>query len=93
MRAPTVIKIIFFLLFLILMVFFVFENIDPVPIWIPMFKGRHFGLIYIILASYVLGASNAFWVITLIHRERKKKQKLEESASEKEEVLFEEDEG
>jgi uncharacterized integral membrane protein len=90
MRFSTVIKIILVLLFLILMVFFVFENIDPVTIWIPLFKGRHIGLIYIILVSYVLGMSSSFWIITLVGIERKRRIKLE-AIPEGEQSLFEDE--
>ena len=92
MRTSTIIKIIVGFIFLVLMVFFVFENIDPVPIWIPMFKVRQIGLIYIILGAYLIGASNAFWVLTIIANERKRRAKLEE-IPEKDQALFEEEEG
>ena len=91
MRFPTVMKIVAGLIFLILLVFFVFENLDPVTIWIPMVRGRHFGLIYIILAFYLLGASNAFWMITYIGAERRKRLKLK-VVPESEQSLFEDEE-
>jgi len=74
-----------------LMVFFVFENLDPVTIWIPLIKERHFGLIYIILVFYVIGISNAFWVITLVGAQRKKMMKSRE-VPESEQSLFEDEE-
>jgi len=91
MRFSTVIKIIAGLIFLMLMVFFVFENLDPVTIWLPLIKDRHFGLIYIILAFYLLGASNAFWVITYAGAKRRKKMKLQ-VVPDSEQSLFEDEE-
>ncbi|MBF0531977.1 MAG: hypothetical protein HQL23_02650 [Candidatus Omnitrophica bacterium] len=91
MRTATVIKIIFGVLFLLLMVFFIFENLDPVPIWIPMFKGRRIGMIYIILASYVFGFATAMWGMTVIGREIKRQQKAAE-VPESEQALFEDEE-
>jgi len=91
MRFSTVVKMIAGLLFLILIIFFVFENLDPVMIWIPFIKDRHFGLIYIILVFYLLGISNAFWVITFVGAERKKRLKLKE-IPEAEQSLFEDEE-
>ena len=90
MRTGTIIKIITFIIILFMLVFFVFENIDPVPIWIPLFKGRHIGLIYIIVAFYILGAVNALWMVTVIGNERKKKLKLQE-IPEHEQSLFEDE--
>src|ERR1035437_6878880 len=90
MRFSTVIKIILGLIFLILTVFFVFENIDPVTIWIPLFKGRHIGLIYIIFVFYVLGMSSSFWIITLLGIQRKRRMKLEE-IPDSEQSLFEDE--
>jgi len=72
------------------MVFFVFENLDPVTIWIPLFKGRHIGLIYIILAFYLVGITNALWIVTFIGIERKKRAKLEE-IPDKDKSLFEDE--
>ena len=88
MRFSTVIKIVAGLLLLILMVFFVFENLDPVTIWIPLVKGRHFGLIYIILAFYLLGITNSLWVLNIIGARRKRRMKLQEK-SDSEQSLFE----
>lgn len=90
MRFSTVIKIILGLVFLILMVFFVFENLDPVTIWIPLFKGRHIGLIYIIVLFYALGMTSSFWIMTLIGIGQRRKMKLEE-VPESEQSLFEDE--
>ncbi|MBF0521954.1 MAG: hypothetical protein HQL24_02740 [Candidatus Omnitrophica bacterium] len=91
MRMLTVMKVIGIILGLVLMVFFIFENTDPVTIWIPLFKGRHIGLIYIIWAAYLLGMLNAFWIITLVGARLKKKRKME-AIPEGEEVLFQDEE-
>lgn len=77
MKLFTIIKSLIVLLFLVLMVFFVFENNDPVHVWIPFFKGRHIGLIYIMLAFYVIGITNALWVVAFIGAERRKRMKLQ----------------
>ena len=91
MKFLTVIKIFIILLLVMLMVFFVFENLEPVTVWIPLFKGRHFGLIYIILASYVWGIANTLWMVTYIGSQRKKilKSKV---IPEGEQSLFEDEE-
>jgi len=91
MRISTLIKIIAGLIFLMLMVFFVFENLDPVTIWIPLVKDRHFGLIYIIFAFYLLGITNAFWMVTVVGSQRKKRMKLK-VVPEGEQSLFEDEE-
>ena len=90
MRFSTVIKLIVGLIFLLLIVFFVFENNDPVQIWIPFFKGRHINLIYIIVAFYLIGISNALWMVALIGAERRKRMKLAE-IPESEQSLFEDE--
>ncbi|MBF0384275.1 MAG: hypothetical protein HQL27_00235 [Candidatus Omnitrophica bacterium] len=91
MRAATVFKITSFSLLVILLVFFIFENVDPVRIWIPLFKGRHIGLIYIILASFFLGVISTLWTFTIIGGEIKRRKKLEE-LPEDEKPLFEDEE-
>jgi len=91
MRISTVLKVIAGIIVLILMAFFVFENLDPVTIWIPMIKDRSFGLIYIILVFYALGVSNAIWVITIIGAHRRKRMKLEVVAGH-DQSLFEDEE-
>jgi uncharacterized integral membrane protein len=91
MRTSTVIKIISFILFLVLMIFFVFENLDPVTIWIPLFKGRHIGLIYIILVSYAFGLSSAMWGMTFFRAEMRRRQRQEE-VPEEDQPLFEDEE-
>jgi len=90
MRFSTVIKIIAAIIILILMVFFVFENNEPVRIWIPLIKDRQFGLIYIILAFYALGMTSSFWIITFIGIERKRRMKLEQ-VPDKDQSLFEDE--
>lgn len=91
MRISTVLKIIAAIIVLILMVFFVFENLDPVTIWIPLIKDRSFGLIYILLVFYALGVTNALWVVTFIGAQRKRRMKLQE-VPDKEQSLFEDEE-
>ncbi|MBF0477902.1 MAG: hypothetical protein HQL26_00300 [Candidatus Omnitrophica bacterium] len=90
MKASSVFKIIAIFFVVMLAGMFIFENIDPVPIWIPFFKGRRFGLIFIILASYILGVLTAVWVMKRIGANMKKQIKLRELAEEEEE-LFEDE--
>ena len=88
MRTMTIIKVIFTFFCLMLMGFFVYENLEPIPIWIPFVKDRHIGLIYIILIVYLIGVFNAVWAVIWIGGQRKKRMKLEE-IPEHEQVLFE----
>ncbi|MBF0479892.1 MAG: hypothetical protein HQL26_10460 [Candidatus Omnitrophica bacterium] len=90
MKASQVLKIILVFFLLMLLGMFIFENIDPVPIWIPFFKGRRFGLIFIIVLFYILGALSAVWVMSRIGANMKKKMKLRE-LSEEDEELFEDE--
>ncbi|MBF0386928.1 MAG: hypothetical protein HQL20_03635 [Candidatus Omnitrophica bacterium] len=90
MKIKLILKIIAVLLFLLFMGMFIFENLEPVRIWIPFFKGRQCGLIIIIAISYLLGLSNMFWV--MVHfgsKMRKKRQALE--AKEDDGELFEDE--
>ncbi|MBF0330855.1 MAG: hypothetical protein HQL17_02880 [Candidatus Omnitrophica bacterium] len=78
MKIATVIKIIVGLLFIVFIGMFIFENLDPVRIWIPLFKNRQCGLIYIIAASYLIGVSNMFWFMVHFGSKMKKKEKVAE---------------
>ena len=93
MKLTTVFKIILGLLFVVFLGMFIFENIDPVRIWIPLFKGRQCGLIYIILVSYVIGVSNMFWFMVHFGSKMKRKQKLTELKEQEQEQELFEDEG
>ncbi|MBF0571462.1 MAG: hypothetical protein HQL12_06270 [Candidatus Omnitrophica bacterium] len=90
MKVKTVIKIIAGILAFIFLGFFVFENSDPVRIWIPLIKNRQCGLIYIIAISYLLGISNMFWLMTHFGAKMKKKRQVSESTEEGQE-LFEDE--
>ncbi|MBF0503614.1 MAG: hypothetical protein HQL14_00790 [Candidatus Omnitrophica bacterium] len=90
MKVKTVIKIIAGLLAIILLGFFIFENSDPVRIWLPLIKNRQCGLIYIIAISYLLGISNMFWLMTHFGAKLKQRRKLAESTEEGQE-LFEDE--
>ncbi|MBF0123279.1 MAG: hypothetical protein HQL21_07755 [Candidatus Omnitrophica bacterium] len=90
MKPTTVLKIILGFLVLVLLVFFVFENLDPVRIWIPLFKGRQCGLIYIIGVSYLIGVSNMFWLMVHFGARMKKKQAAKEVTEDGQE-LFEDE--
>ncbi|MBF0511559.1 MAG: hypothetical protein HQL13_04430 [Candidatus Omnitrophica bacterium] len=90
MKVKTVIKIIAGLLAVIFLGFFIFENSDPVRIWLPLVKNRQCGLIYIIMISYLLGISNMFWIMTHFGARMKQKRKLSENVEEGQE-LFEDE--
>lgn len=92
MKVSTVLKIALFLLVFTLFGMFIFENLDPVSIWIPLFKGRQFSLILIIAIAYFLGVSNAVWVMLHFGAKMRKRQKMLEAEAEQSEVLFEDDE-
>ncbi|MBF0486453.1 MAG: hypothetical protein HQL16_08070 [Candidatus Omnitrophica bacterium] len=91
MKVQTVIKIIAGLVAVIFFGFFVFENLDPVRIWLPLIKNRQCGLIYIILVSYLLGVSNMFWLMVHFGSRMKRKQKILEEAAEDGQELFEDE--
>jgi len=90
MKVKTVIKIIVAVLAFVLFGFFVFENSDPVRIWIPLIKNRECGLIYIIAIAYLLGVSNMFWLMTHFGAKMRQKKQLIESPEEGQE-LFEDE--
>ncbi|MBF0594570.1 MAG: hypothetical protein HQL22_06350 [Candidatus Omnitrophica bacterium] len=90
MKINLILKILAFILFLLFMGMFIFENLDPVRIWIPFFKGRQFGLIYIIGITYVIGLSNMFWVMVHFGARMKRKQQAVE-AEEDDGELFEDE--
>ncbi len=92
MKITTVFKIILGLLAIVFMGMFVFENIDPVRIWIPLFKGRQCGLIYIIAVSYLLGVSNMFWFMVHFGSKMKRKKKALEDQIEEGQELFQDEE-
>lgn len=78
------------LLTLTFMVIFFMENMEPVPLYFPILKGCKFGLIFIMLGSYALGAVTTFGVVTLVGAKIKRQRKLEE-AEEDHKELFEEE--
>ncbi|MEI6437207.1 MAG: hypothetical protein WCO69_00480 [Candidatus Omnitrophota bacterium] len=90
MNIKLILKIIAFLLAALFMGMFVFENLDPVRIWIPFFKGRQCGLIIIIAVSYVIGASNMFWM--MVHFGSRMNRKAKAVAAEEDDGELFEDE-
>ena len=60
MKKMTVIKGVMLFLIAVFLVMFVIENFDPVPLYIPFLKGRNVGMMYIVLAAYLLGFATAF---------------------------------
>lgn len=83
-------KIIIILLMLTFTVIFFIENMDPVPMYMPIVKVRKVGLIFIMLASYCMGALTTFVVITGVGVKIRKKRKLQELGEDQEE-LFEDE--
>ncbi|MBF0569188.1 MAG: hypothetical protein HQL18_00205 [Candidatus Omnitrophica bacterium] len=90
MKVATVLKIIAGLLVVVFFGFFVFENLDPVRIWLPLIKNRQCGLIYIIAISYIIGLSNMFWLMVHFGARMKRKQQ-EGAAVEEGQELFEDE--
>ena len=83
-------KIITLFLILAFTIVFFIENMDPVPLYFPILKGCKFGLIFIMLGSYLLGAVTAFGVVTRIGARIKRERRLEERAEEYAELFDEE---
>lgn len=83
-------KIIIILLMLIFAVMFFIENMDPVPIYFPIFKGHKVGLIFIMFGSYSMGMLTMFGIINTVGAKIRKKRRLHES-KEGQEELFEEE--
>jgi len=91
MKIKLILKILAFLLFALFMGMFIFENFEPVRIWIPFLKNRQCGLIIIIGVSYVIGASNMFWVMVHFGSLMKRKQQAV-AAEEDDGELFQDEE-
>lgn len=91
MKMPMALKIAGGLLIVTLVGMFIFENLEPVKIWIPLFKGRRYGLVFIILTAYLLGVFSAIWIMLSVGFKRRKKRKLLELAEEQEQELFEDE--
>lgn len=69
---------------------FFIENMDPVPMYVPILKIRKVGLIFIMLTSYCMGALTTFAIITTIGSKIRKRRKLEEVSEDQEELFDEE---
>ena len=91
MNIKTVLKIILGLLAFIFLGMFVFENLDPVRIWLPLIKNRQCGLIYIILIAYLIGVSNMFWIMVHFGARMKRKQQAAANLAEEGQELFEDE--
>lgn len=82
-------KIIIILIILGFTVMFFIENMDPVPMYVPVLKIRKVGLIYIMFTSYLMGAITTFAIIVTVGAKIRKRRKLQELSEDKQE-LFEE---
>ncbi|MBF0494524.1 MAG: hypothetical protein HQL28_05275 [Candidatus Omnitrophica bacterium] len=92
MQTPRTFRVVFLVLILLFMVMFFVENMDPVQVYFPMIKGRHCGLIFIMMGSYFMGVLSSFLFITIIGGKIRKKMKPKAPAEEQEEEeLFDEE--
>ena len=83
MKKISVIKGVMLFLIAVFLVMFIIENFDPVPLYIPFLKGRNIGMMFIILAAYILGAATVFMAMRNIGAgERKRKESDEPDESE-----------
>ncbi len=85
-----IVKIIIIILMLTFTVMFFIENMDPVPLYFPMLKGRKIGLIFIMFGSYFLGAVTTLGIVTVVGAKIKKKRKLQELGEDQKELFDEE---
>ncbi|MBF0217225.1 MAG: hypothetical protein HQL30_09570 [Candidatus Omnitrophica bacterium] len=93
MKRITGIKLFVGLLLALFAIMFFVENMDPVPIYFPIFKGRRFGLIFIMGFSYIMGMASMFFIMTKIGGKlREMRKKKEAMTSPEEEELFDEEE-
>lgn len=83
-------KIIVILMILVFTAMFFIENMDPVPMYVPILRVRKVGLVFIMLVSYLFGMLTAFALITAIGAKAKKRRKLQELEAGHEE-LFEDE--
>lgn len=90
MKIQLILKIVAVLLAFLFLGMFIFENFEPVRIWIPFLKNRQCGLIIIIAVSYVIGASNMFWVMVHFGAQMKRR-KLAVETKEDDGELFEDE--
>lgn len=83
-------KIIVIILILTFTLIFFIENMDPVPIYCPIIKGRKVGLIFIMLGSYFLGALTTLGIVTTVGAGIRKKRRLRQLSEDQEELFDEE---
>lgn len=83
-------KIIIILLMLTFTTMFFIENMDPIPMYLPILKVRKVGLTFILLTSYLMGALTTFFIITTVGAKMRKRRKMRE-ASEDQQELFEDE--
>ena len=81
MRAATWIKLLIITLVISFLAVFFVQNRGPASIQFPFGGACHFGLIYVILISYVFGVLTAVLVTFMAVSKRAKKKRSRESES------------
>lgn len=77
MKKISVIKGVMLFLAALFLAMFIIENFDPVPLYIPFLKGRKVGMMFIILAAYILGAATVFVAMRNIGVGNRKKSEVD----------------
>jgi uncharacterized integral membrane protein len=77
MKKISVIKGVMLFLAALFLAMFIIENFDPVPLYIPFLKGRKVGMMFIILAAYILGAATVFVAMRNIGVGNRKKSEID----------------
>jgi len=76
MKKMSAIKGVMLFLIVVFLVMFIIENFDPVPLYIPFLKGRNVGMMYIVLAAYLLGAATVLVAMRNVGAGDRKKREL-----------------
>ena len=79
MRVITVIRILVWILAIVLLIIFFKQNTRPVDIEFPFVRHHRFGLIYLLLISFLLGAFTSFFITIAVSAKIRKKRKSKES--------------
>ena len=91
MKVTLVIKIVMLIIVIGFIIMFIIENMEPVPVYMPIIKGKKVGLIFIMFASYITGAITTFLVITRVGASIKKKRRIHELLEEERGELFDQE--
>ena len=78
MKKMNMIKGVMLFLAALFLVMFIVENFDSVPLYVPFLKGRKIGMMFIILAAYILGAATVFVAMRNVGVGDRKKRKLDQ---------------